>query len=693
MKSRDLFFSISVVMAFFLGWLLLVQYLNKQHPDWDILGKKPATHSSPATMDAAELAPTTASIAVSSSVVSTTQALPANSGVVPIVSAGQALGGAIGSQTKEDPEYAMRLALSPRGAGIESVTLNDFKQVVTSDGRYVFQQPIAGFEDATRALATQNISVNGKLFDLTKVDWSLVDHSSSTAKYQIDIGAIVRVYKTFEVFDRKAGNPGSSGFEVLVRYGFTNLTDAPVQVKTLFNGVNVPPRELDHGPDLNILAGYADKAYLQLHHDMLESYIKDSSTKELVKSDKGNSLLWVGANSVYFNAIIRPVSIDPNNVTPDYLSSVRVEALNLAAPADARHVVTRIATTDLTLAPRDTTELPLRVFFGPRKRDLLNNTYYSAFPLNYDLSLVLTSGFCGFCTFQWLINVLVWMLWAFHLVLRDWGLAIIALVFLVRLLLHPVTKKSQVNMLQMGKMGPEIERLKKKYGDNKDELNKAMMQVYKQQGFTPILGCLPMFLQMPIWIALWSSLQSTFELRHAPFLHFGILKLTWISDLAKPDHLFTWQPVTLLFGWQVGGLNLLPLLLAVVFFLQQKYTPKPPASTPEQAQQQKMMQWMSLLFPIFLYNGPSGLNLYILTSTSLGIIESKIIRKHIKEQDELAKSGKVIVDAGGSGRSKRVSSTVVGEKPPGLMGRMMGALHDAQQKAEDMRKHKQQDKK
>jgi YidC/Oxa1 family membrane protein insertase len=288
--------------------------------------------------------------------------------------------------------------------------------------------------------------------------------------------------------------------------------------------------------------------------------------------------------------------------------------------------------------------------------------------------------------------VLVVMLKTFHFALRDWGLAIICLVFIVRLCLHPVTKKSQINMMKMGKMGPEIERLKKKYADDKDELNRQMMQVYKEQGFTPVLGCLPMFLQMPIWIALWSSLQSTFELRHSPFLHFGPIKLTWINDLAKPDHLLTWGSIALPFGMHLDALNLLPILLAVVFWINQKYTPKPPATTPEQEQQQKMMQWMTLLFPLFLYNGPSGLNLYILTSTTLGIIESKIIRKHIQEQEELEKNGKVIVDASPGSRTKRVPSKVVGEeKKSGLMGKLLGAIEEAQKRAEDMRKD--QDKK
>jgi YidC/Oxa1 family membrane protein insertase len=206
-------------------------------------------------------------------------------------------------------------------------------------------------------------------------------------------------------------------------------------------------------------------------------------------------------------------------------------------------------------------------------------------------------------------------------------------------------------MVKMQKMGPEMEKLKKKYADDKDALAKAQMQFYKEQGMTPVLGCLPMFLQMPIWIALWNSLQSTFELRHSPFLY----GFTWIKDLSKPDYLIRFaNPVELPFGWHMSGLNILPLLLAVVFYMQSKFQPKPAAITPEQAQQQKMMVWMStLLFPLMLYTGPSGLNLYILTSTGFGIIESKVIRRHIKEREELEKLGPTIIDAPPPGKGGR----------------------------------------
>jgi YidC/Oxa1 family membrane protein insertase len=263
----------------------------------------------------------------------------------------------------------------------------------------------------------------------------------------------------------------------------------------------------------------------------------------------------------------------------------------------------------------------------------------------------------------------------------DWGLAIILLVGLVRLLLHPITKRSQVQMMKMGKLGPEVEKLKKKHGDNKEALNREMMQLYKEQGFAPIFGCLPMFLQMPIWIALYSALQTTFELRQEPFL-WGF---TWIKDLSKPDYLIQFRtPFTLFFEFLTfDGLNILPILMGVVFWFNHKYTPKPAAMTPEQEQQQKMMQWMTLLFPLFLYNGPSGLNLYILTSTFIGIIEAKVIRKHIKEREEAEKAGMVIVDAG---RPTRVAKRLKeGESEPPKKSGFLGWVADLQAKVEQAR--------
>jgi YidC/Oxa1 family membrane protein insertase len=300
----------------------------------------------------------------------------------------------------------------------------------------------------------------------------------------------------------------------------------------------------------------------------------------------------------------------------------------------------------------------------------------------YQQLLEIKSRMCGWATSDKLIAGLVWILGKFHALFKDWGLAIICLVLIVRTLLHPITKRSQVQMMKMGKLSPEVEKLKKKY----EVLNREMMKLYKQQGGA-ILGCLPMFLQTPIWIALWSALQGTFELRQAPFLY----GWTWIHDLAKPDMLIHFsQPVPLLlFGWHLRAINILPVAMAVVTYVNQKYfMPVPIAATPEQEQQQKMQRGMSLLFPLMFYSLPSGLNLYYLTSMSLGIVESKIIRDHIKEQEELAKAQGPEIVATKPSRNARNRPNEP-EKPPGkpgLMERIMLAVQKAQEEAERMKR-------
>jgi YidC/Oxa1 family membrane protein insertase len=236
-----------------------------------------------------------------------------------------------------------------------------------------------------------------------------------------------------------------------------------------------------------------------------------------------------------------------------------------------------------------------------------------------------------------------------------------------------------------------MERLKKKFGDDKEGFTKAQMELYKNVGFTPVLGCAPMLFQMPIFIALWRALQTTFELRQSPFLYFFHTHFTWIHDLSQPDFLVKFaQPLPLfIFGWHISGINVLPLAMAVVTFINQKYfTPKPAALTPEQEQQQKMMVWMTLVFPFMFYTFPSGLNLYYLTSTSLGILESKRIRAHIKKVEaEEAGKGPIIVDAGKSSPSGRGrDKTKAPPKPKGFLARL-------QERAEEMAREQQRNKK
>ncbi len=587
----------------------------------------------------------------------------------------------LGSIDKKS-DYAMALDLSPNGASIASATLNQFKRAVDSDDPYKFETPYSGEGALTLPLATRSVTIGGNEVALWDVPWKLVSQSTNSATFEVVVAdpsgkPALRIQKTFEVPTKTTPN---QGYEVTVNQTVENLSSAPLSVSVNFTGPTQPVREVTRGPDHQVLGAYVDEDIIKIEPHIADALVKEKSTVDLTKSSKGLPLQWTGISGAYFQTIVRP-----DAPAGSAFAHVQAQSLNPYDPSDQINVALDYQYVTKTLAPSAQESLPLKVFLGPKMRSMLNGPYYSKFPLSYDETLVLTSGMCAFCTFQWLIDILVRLLGIFHFVLRDWGLAIIGLVVLVRLILHPITKRSQVSMMKMSKMGPEMEKLKKKYADDKDELNKQMMTFYKQQGAGPILGCLPLFLQMPIWIALWSALQSTFELRQAPFL-WGF---TWIKDLSKPDRLIGFHPIPLPFGLHIDAINLLPLLMAVVTWINQKYTPQAIAATPEQEQQQKMMKWMSLVIPLMFYNMPSGLNLYYVTSMALGIVESKRIRDHIKEREEAEKEGKVIVDAG---KKKKKGDDDFGngarrsKEPDKPKGWLAGKMADLQSKVEEIQR-------
>ena len=203
-------------------------------------------------------------------------------------------------------------------------------------------------------------------------------------------------------------------------------------------------------------------------------------------------------------------------------------------------------------------------------------------------------------------------------------------------------------MRKFSKMTPRIGQIKKKYANNKAEMNKQMMALYKEQGASPVMGMLPMMVQMPILIALWSAINASVELRGAAFLP------VWITDLSVPDALFRFPTINLpLFG-KLDSFNLLPILVGVAIYMQQKLMPSQLAANPQAAQQQKIMKIMMPLFlPLVLYKGPSGVNLYFMTSTFAGVIEQHVIRKHLHEKEEAESKGLVAATSKTGGKVKK----------------------------------------
>ncbi|MDP8233491.1 MAG: membrane protein insertase YidC [Candidatus Saelkia tenebricola] len=221
----------------------------------------------------------------------------------------------------------------------------------------------------------------------------------------------------------------------------------------------------------------------------------------------------------------------------------------------------------------------------------------------------------GVLNYGTLNNVVKTLLVFFHKITHNYGSAILLLAMLLNLIFSPLTLKSQRSMKGMQKLQPEIQALKEQYKDNPQAVNKEMLQLYKKHKVNPMGGCLPMLLQIPVFIALYNTLMRSYELKNATFL--------WIKDLSAPDRLVMLGKALPLIGNEI---NLLPLLMAGLMFAQQKLSPaaKMPGAG---AQNPNMMLW---LMPIFMgaifYKFPAGLVLYWFTN-SLFMLVLQMARK------------------------------------------------------------------
>ena len=233
-------------------------------------------------------------------------------------------------------------------------------------------------------------------------------------------------------------------------------------------------------------------------------------------------------------------------------------------------------------------------YAGPKKQALL-----------WDLGM---RDVMEFGMWRWVCYPLVWVLNLFHSWIPSFGIGIILLTVLVRLIFWPLTHKSTVSMRRMSEIQPKMKEIREKFKDNPQRMQQETWALYRDNKVNPMASCLPMLVQIPVFIALFTVLRSAVELRYAPFL--------WIADLSEPENLF---PAVFPFG----GLNILPILMAVTMGLQSALTP----STGDKQQQRMMMIMMPVMMLVMFYSFPSALSLYWTLSQVLSIVQMWYIRK------------------------------------------------------------------
>lgn len=302
------------------------------------------------------------------------------------------------------------------------------------------------------------------------------------------------------------------------------------------------------------------------------------------------SINWLAIQDRYFIMSLIPKSMGESDIHLTYDEKTEVIGTNLT-----------MNTGEIT--PGAVKELSYGIYAGPKNTSALKN-------IGNDMDKVIDFGM-----FDVLAKPCLYMMNLIHdNVIKNYGIAIILLTILFKLILWPLGTKSYKSMNDMKKLQPLVNEIRQKHASNKQKLNEEMMNLYKTYKVNPLSGCLPLLVQMPIFFAFYKMLYSAIELRHAPF--FG-----WIHDLSAPDRLFHFNFVIPYFE-PPTGIPVLTLLMGGSMFLQQKMSP--PAGDPAQA---KMMMLMPLFMTFIFLNFSSGLVLYWLVNNIVSIIQQYYIMK------------------------------------------------------------------
>ncbi len=251
-----------------------------------------------------------------------------------------------------------------------------------------------------------------------------------------------------------------------------------------------------------------------------------------------------------------------------------------------------IRTPNKTIANGDKAEFEATLWVGPKLQDQMAATAPN-------LDLVVDYGWLWF-----IAKPLHWLLSVIQTFVGNWGVAIICLTFIVRGAMYPLTKAQYTSMAKMRMLQPKLQAMRERIGDDRQRMSQEMMELYKKEKVNPLGGCLPILLQMPIFIALYWALMESVELRHSPF--FG-----WIHDLSAQDPYY-----------------ILPLLMGASMFVIQKMSP----TTITDPMQQKIMTFMPVMFTFFFLWFPSGLVLYWLVSNIVTLIQQTLIYKALEKK-------------------------------------------------------------
>ncbi|WP_085300246.1 membrane protein insertase YidC [Cognaticolwellia mytili] len=375
----------------------------------------------------------------------------------------------------------------------------------------------------------------------------------------------------------------TAGLSVTKRFTFNHDSYAINVEYIIRNNANTPASVQMYGQlkqttlietSSGLIPTYKGTAY-STTEDVYEKYdFDDIAETNLNVSTQGG---WVAMLQHYFVSSWVPEKSSTNQLYSLY-SANKDAIIGFKAPA-------------ITVEPNSTATTSAIFYVGPKDQDVLES-------IEENLDLTIDYGFLFMIS-----QPLFWLLIKIQSVVANWGVAIILITLIVKGGMYPLTKAQYTSMAKMRALQPKMTQLKERYGDDKQKVSQAMMELYRKEKVNPAGGCLPLIIQMPIFLALYWVFLESVELRHAPFM-------LWIQDLSAQDPFY-----------------ILPVLMGISMFIMQKMQPM----TVQDPMQQKIMQYMPVMFTVFFFWFPSGLVLYWLVSNIISIVQMKIIFSGIEK--------------------------------------------------------------
>ena len=532
--------------------------------------------------------------------------------------------------------YVLQVELTSVGASVQSATLTDPRYPVAENPEKIKPRPqlrVVGnnlarddsikpllkgraaltvdlsMESVDEAFAKQDIRAS-----LRTLNWELLETEKDVDNSDVISGAtfgivspdgsleVRKIFQLQRVPADRISEPGirqiyGSAYQLNVSIQLRNLSRKTIAAQYALQGpVGLPLEDVENARKYrDIKVGFLDE-YGAVSAELLTASalakdVKNESVEEWTKP-----VQYAGVDVQFFAALIVPAG---DQVARQTFATVTPTVVTLDQESERSDISLELKSSELEIPADGLVQHDFQMFLGPKSQELLA-------PFKADT--IIDYGWFGSIS-----HVMTWLLKTFHGWGVHYGIAIIMLTILVRGMMFPISRKQAASSKKMKDLQPQLTAIREKYKDDKQKLAQAQMELYREADFNPFAGCLPVFLQLPIFISLYQALNNWVDLRMASFL--------WVDNLAAPDALFE-------MGFSIPFLgsdfNLLPLITVVLFYAQQKMF-MPPPTTDEMAMQQKMINFMIIFMGFLFYRVPAGLCVYFIASSAWGMSERKLL--------------------------------------------------------------------